>query len=217
MTSWLFAQTLYEVAKMPIAPTTMFTDDPSNKSVWNGAMYYQGLSHQTVGKPPKYAGFKPSKDDRALVRQFEQDLMAECRQRVHNQEFLSYFTLETHLCQFKKLNVGHDYPGQNIADATVRYHKFVEKWPEVDFSAFREAVDTKLYKEIAWKCESKELYWLFNKTGQLINMNQVFPELPDMYLELGLDPDFFDTVDKKKERTVKKKIIEYEKKIYGSA
>jgi hypothetical protein len=185
MTAWLYAQCLYECCGLPIKPNTMFTDDPSNVSVWNGAMYYQGMEHHTVGDPPKFAGYKPTARDREDALVFERELMAEAQDRIESKQFLSYFTLETHLCQFKKLNVGHDYPGQNIGDAITRFEDFKVTWPEIDFSPFQRALDDKIYSNIK-KRESKQMMHLFQKTGQPIHMNNLYSDLPSMEKELGL-------------------------------
>lgn len=190
MTSWLAAQCLYEGAKLPIAPDTMFTDDPGNQSVWNGTCYFWSMEHMTVGSVPKFAGYKPTPQDKSRFLKLEKELMAEARDKVEDQEFLSYFTLETHLCQFKKLNVGYDYPGQNVGDAVMRYQEFARLWPEVDFSAFADAVDSDdMFEIIRWHRESKALFTLFHQTGQPINMNNLYPDLPDMSKELDLKPE----------------------------
>ena len=71
MTAWLCSQCLWEGAKFPIEPDTMFTDDPSNQSVWNGMCYFRGEVDKTVGKPPKYSGYKPTAADRQMFKNFE--------------------------------------------------------------------------------------------------------------------------------------------------
>ena len=190
MTSWLAAQCLYEGAKLPIAPDTMYTDDPGNVSVWNGTCYFWSIEHMTVGDQPKFAGYKPTKSDRTNFLLYEKELMAEARERIDDQEFLSYFTLETHLCQFKKLNVGYDYPGQNVGDAVNRFYELSELWPDVDFGAFADAVESSaMFEKIRWHRECKSLFPLFQATGQPINMDNLYPDLPDMGKELGLRPE----------------------------
>jgi hypothetical protein len=210
MTAWLFTQALYECCELPIKPETMFTDNPSNQSVWNGMMYFHSMEHKTVGKPPKFAGYKPTSSDRKEVLKFEKELMAEANDKIVNKKFLSYFTLETHLCQFKKLHVGHDYPGQNVGDATKRYLKFKSLWPEVNFGAFSDAVNNIMFENIRWNLESNELMFLFQKTGQLVNMNNMFPDLPDMYLETGIKKEWFSDI-RNHEKDVKFCIDEYVK------
>lgn len=208
MTAWLFCQCLYESAKLPIKPDTMFTSDPSNVSVWNGMMYYHGVENKTVGKPPKFAGHKPTDKDKEQALLWEQSLMEDAQKQITSKEYLSFFTLETHLCQFKKLNVGHDYPGQNAGDAVTRYLVFKKNWPEVDFTAFEKAEET-VMKSCLWKRESKEMMTLFQKTGQLIHIED--PELPDMYLELELDRDILhiDVYDEKTEDRIHNSISIY--------
>jgi len=187
MTSWIAAQCLYECAKLPIEPDTMHIEDTGNVSVWNGMCYLMGIENLTVGDQPKFAGYKPTAADRTRFLAFEKDLMAQAKEAVQNREFLSYFTLETHLCQFKKLNVGYDYPGQNVGDAVTRYYEFSNAWPEVDYSAFADAVNSSnMFENIRWHRESKALFPLFKGTGQPINMDNIYPDLPNMSKELDL-------------------------------
>lgn len=208
MTSWLTTQALYECCDLPIRPDTMYTDDPSNVSVWNGMCYFIGREDMTVGDVPKFAGYKPTVQDRAEFKAYEKDLMAQAQDRVTEKKFLSYFTLETHLCQFKKLNVGFDYPGQNVGDAVLKYAGCKTLWPEVSFRAFEEAVDgPKMFPTIRWHKESRAMMSLFKETGQPINMDNLYPDLPDMYKELDLDPTLL--LDSSSEGTIARKIDQY--------
>jgi hypothetical protein len=214
MTGWLFAQCLYECADLPIKPDTMYTDDPGNVSVWNGTCYFQAREHMTVGKPPKFAGYKPTPQDRASFKSFEQELMAQARDKIADQTFLSYFTLETHLCQFKKLNVGFDYPGQNVGDAVNRYHELKALWPNVDYSAMAEAIDgPDMFEKIRWHRESKALMHLFHSTGQPINMDNLYPDLPDMAKEMAVSPDLL--LEEGNEGVIRGKIDTYEQALTG--
>jgi hypothetical protein len=210
MTGWLFMQCLRECADLPIEPDTMHTDDPSNVSVWNGMCYYQSNERHTVGSPPKYAGYKPKQTDRHRARQFERTLLEEAEQAAGPDQMLSYFTLETHLCQFKKLNTGGDYPGQNVGDAVTRYHELKHLWPRVDFGAFEDAVNSdSMYRNIRWQKESKALFGLFKATGQPINMNNLFDDMPDMHAELAIDPSKVGTAAY--EPTIRQRIDLYSK------
>lgn len=214
MTSWLTAQCLYEGAGLPIAPDTMFTDDPGNQSVWNGTCYFWSMEHMTVGKQPKFAGYKPTSQDRSAFLKLEKELMAEAQDRISSKEDLSYFTLETHLCQFKKLNVGYDYPGQNVGDAVNRYREFARLWPEVDFSAMAEVIDgPHMFEVIRWHRESKALFPLFQKTGQPINMHNLYPDLPDMSKELGLESEHL--LEEGFEGVVAGKVEDYARRVNG--
>ena len=186
MTAWLAAQCLYETAGLPIAPDTMFTDDPGNQSVWNGTCYYWSLENMTVGSQPKYAGYKPTPKDRAKFRGLEQQLMEECRARVDHPD-LSYFTLETHLCQFKKLLTGGDCPGSNYAEHCDRYRQLEKLWPNVDFTPFGEAImQPPVPVAVRGIRASTALEDSFKITGQPINMHGEFEDLPNMYAELAI-------------------------------
>ena len=215
MTAWLTTQCLYECCELPIAPDTMYTDDPSSASVWNGMCYLIGREDMTVGDAPKFAAYKPAAQDRAAFKAYEKDLMAQAQEAVTDKKFLSYFTLETHLCQFKKLNVGFDYPGQNVGDAVLKYAGCKELWPEVSFKAFEEAVEgPKMFPNIRWCYESRAMMSLFKATGQPVNMNNLYADLPDMYKELDLDPGTL--LSGNNEGLVKSKIDSYLRRQEGS-
>lgn len=187
MTGWLFSQCLAETCGLPIRPDTFFINDPANTSVWNGLMFLNNSEHLTVGE--QYANHRPTAVDRSSAATWERELMAKARDRISDQ-YLSYFTLETHLCQCKKLFVGRDYPGQNTGDAVNRYFDFKAKWPEISFQGFADTVNKQIYPEIAWKRESKSLMKLFEATGSPINLHGQFEDMPNMYKVLKIDPEW---------------------------
>lgn len=207
MTGWLFSQCLAETCNLPIRPDTLFVNDPGNTSVWNGLMFFNGQDHRTVGE--HYANYKPTASDRGDATKWERELMAMAKDRIDD-KYLTYFTLETHLCQCKKLFVGRDYPGQNTGDAVNRYLDFQEKWPEINFDGFADIVDAKIYPEIRWMRESKSLMKLFEATGSPINMHVRYPEMPNMYEVLGIKPEWLRT-DEVDEQLIKSKIEQYGK------
>lgn len=196
MTGWLFSQALAESCGLPIRPDTMFINDPGNTSVWNGLMFLNNHEDKTVGE--HYANHKPTAEDRVMATKYERDLMAKARDHIDD-KYLTYFTLETHLCQCKKLFVGRDYPGQNTGDAVNRMLWFEKTWPEISFKGFEDVVNTKVYPTIQWKRESKSLMKLFEATGSPINMHEQYPEFPNMYEILNIQPEWLmqDEVDEK--------------------
>jgi hypothetical protein len=135
--------------------------------------------------------------------------MARAKDRI-NDPFLSYFTLETHLCQCKKLFVGRDYPGQNTGDAVERYLWFKEHWPEVNFQGFADTVDSKVASTIRWKGESKALMKLFERVGSPINLHERYPEdMPNMYQLLGI-PEGWKEYDADREKIINDKIAGFD-------
>ena len=217
MSSWLTAQCLYECCDMDLQPDTMHADDPSNASLWNGMCYYLGEEHMTVGiGDSRYADYKPTKADRVLFKAQEPQILKEAKEIIGENKFLSYFTLESHLCQFKKLNVGYDYPGQNVGDATLKCKKFKELWPDVDFKSFEDRieVDPRMFPNIRGHLEKKPLWDLFRWTGQPINMENLYPELPDMYKELNLDRAMM--LEEKNEPEISRLIKDYLRRISGN-
>lgn len=209
MTGWLFSQALAETCDLPIRPDTMFINDPANTSVWNGLMFYNNSEHLTVGE--HYANHKPTPQDRQRAAVWERELMAAARDRISD-PYLSYFTLETHLCQCKKLFVGRDYPGQNTGDAVNRFLDFKEKWPEISFQGFADTVDQKIYPAIRWNRESKALMKLFEATGSPINLHEQYPEdMPNMYEILDIKREWLFDPEGKFEPMIAERIANYGK------
>lgn len=209
MTGWLFSQALAETCDLPIRPDTMFINDPANVSVWNGLHFLNNAENKTVGE--HYANHKPTPQDRAQAAKWEQELMAKARDRISD-KYLSYFTLETHLCQCKKLFVGRDYPGQNTGDAVNRYIDFKEKWPEINFQGFADTVDQKIYPAIRWNRESKALMKLFEATGSPINLHEQYPEdMPNMYEILDIKREWLFDPEGKFEPMIAERIANYGK------
>jgi len=191
MTTWLCTQCLWETADFPITPNTMYTDDPSNRSVWNGMCFYRGLEHMTVGdNSAKYAGYKPTVEDRKSFKEYEKKLMAEAHEKVEDKTYLSYFTLETHLCQFKKILTGGDYPGQGVGQVVEWYHQLKPQWPNVDFTAFEERNNSSdMYDSIRWIYRSAPFMGLLKETGQCIFLDELYPDMPDMMKELQISKE----------------------------
>jgi len=190
MMSWLFAQALYEVAKLPLAPDTMYVNHPANRSVWNGMCYLYGREKDlTVGDSPPYAGAVPTADDRRFIEGKESELMAEARTRVSNQEFLSFYTLESMVCQFKKLHIGAEFPGANVGGALRPCLRLKKAWPEVDFRDFDDTMNgPKVGDSIRWIRDTKPLNKIFSSTGQFLHLDSKYEDLPDMCAELGFEP-----------------------------
>jgi hypothetical protein len=196
MTSWLCCQALREVAGVQIDAPTLFSDDTSNGSVRAGiAELFNKDENQLSGSE---------------FLALEKEAMDLCRENLPKEqnEMFTYFLLETHLCQFKKLLRGGDYPGHNSGDHLTRTLKFREHWPELDYSPFFEKAFSKQNKEITGLRESRLLRYLCNETGQVINLHDDNPEFPNMYLELGIDKGILKNPDENKD-IIKKSIENY--------
>jgi hypothetical protein len=224
MCSWLTTQCLAECTDLPIEADTMFSDHSGNWSVWNGIMFLRGSDHMTVGNTDKYSGYSPTEEDKKEVLKWEDKLLEESKKKAEEQldpedrQYLSFFTLETCLCQYKKLYVGGQYPGQCMGDAIDRWKHLSKKWPEVDFSAFEGVTEEHVSDSVLWKSESRELLSLFEKTGQFIHMSDMYPELPNMYKELKLDEDIL-KMDRYEgnhtEKIIKDRIDQYSTSVSG--
>lgn len=213
MTSWLFCQSLFETAGINVRPRTMLATDPSNWSVRSGLCYLYNREDLIEAKSDK----KLSKDDLYDISVMEHDVYQAAWNYIcgKNKPMFSNFLLESHLCQYKKLMLGGDYAGHSSGDHWSRGSWLAERWnKEVNYDAFFHDAIPKHHPLVQRKIESKALRDLCMKTGQLINMHGEYPELPNMYLEIGLDPDWF--FEKEKYEAVSKRLIdEYAAKQFG--
>lgn len=185
MTTWIALQVLHETADLPIRPNTMLAWDPSSWSVRSGLMYLYCKDDKIEAKDKD---LQLSKDEIEWVRETEGSLFDICEKYLgeHSKGFTHYL-LESHLCQYKKLMLGGDYAGHSSGDHYSRATWLAERWKDVDFSPFFNDVQKKLYFPLVrGKNENKALRNLTMKTGQMINMHLDFPDMPDMYKELGI-------------------------------
>lgn len=75
----------------------------------------------------------------------------------------------------------------NSGDATSRYLYYREFWPEIDWSKFREALRT----QPGYVKGATFVDWynsIFGATGLMINMNEMFDDMPNVYDLFDIDP-----------------------------
>lgn len=182
MTSWITCQTLFETCNLPILPKTMMATDPSNWSVRSGLMYLYGKDDKIESKGASF-----DSADIRWIEDKELELFDLAIERIDEQDrkIFSNYLLESHLCQYKKLMLGGDYPGHSSGDHVSRAIWLAERWPEVEFGPFFEKATQLHHPLVRGLPKSKVLDKLCAKTGQLINMHEDFDFLPDIYLELG--------------------------------
>ncbi len=203
MTSWLFTQALFETANLPVRPDTMLCTDPTCWSVRSGLCYLYGRDDLIEAKTK----VKLSPADLQWIAARERDLYAQAYEYISaaNKPIFSNYLLESQLCQYKKLVLGGDYGGHSSGDHFSRGSKLRDRWGDaVNFSAFFEDAIAKHHPLVRGKRENKPLRDLCVKTGQLINMHQEYDYLPNMYLELGIDPDWL--FGEEHNRLIEKKI-----------
>lgn len=195
MTSWLFTQALFETANVPIRPSTMLCTDPSSWSVRSGLCYLYNRDDIIESKTKESL----SKDDMAFVAIKEKELYKEALDYIKpsNKKIFSNFLLESHLCQYKKLMLGGDYAGHSSGDHVSRALHLREKWiNEVNFDAFFEDATMNHHPLVRGKRESKALRYLCFKTGQMINLHQDYDYMPNLYLEMNINPEWLLASDK---------------------
>jgi hypothetical protein len=185
MTSWLTCQVLFETADFPAKPNNMLATDPSNWSVRSGLMYLHGHDDLIEAKNKEV---KLTKDDLKMVNKYELELYDKVYNYISDdlKGVLSYYLIESHLCQYKKLMLGGDYSGHSSCDHQKRADRLSELWEEIDFNPFYDMVETKYYPLVRNQPDFKPFHHLCAKTGQMVNMHTDFKDMPDMYKELNI-------------------------------
>lgn len=196
MTSWLACQFLFELCGVPCRPNSVFPNHDSNWSVRNG------LCH-LFNRADLLEDWKKNKEELSLLEEKAWELSVASLEREQDKAIFSRFLLETHLCQFKKLIKGGDYPGQASGDKYGRVVLLNGWWPEVDFSAYFKVYMPKLHPLIQGKRESRALYKLCSTTGLMINMHLDFDDVPNVYELYGIDHDWLKP-ETHNERKIKK-------------
>lgn len=213
MSGWLATQTFYELCEgmAHIVPKDMLATDPSNWSVRSGlAFLYNRPELMDLDGKRKY-----TEDDICWIKNAEQRFIKSAGEHVRQEDMYYYtpFTLETHLCQMKKfLAVGGDILGSNPQEAHTTWFKLKALWPNLDWSAF-----DKIWHYAA-PCvqktfQNKVLMKTGALTGQMINMHDENPDLPDMYKEFGIDPNWLKSIETYRHPEIKTLFSHYVKTI----
>jgi hypothetical protein len=191
MTTWLAMQALYDLGDLPIDPGTPILDgygphnDSSMESIWNGLCALTNHPEKMMGK---YGEFKATAKDmewfQSEVQRYSEWGQSYLGQPVDN------FRCETIWCMYKRLfneKSSKEYAGHSSGDHAQWYLYYRENWPEIDWSGYREAG-----RNLPGYIQGKRLVpWhnaVFGRTGLLMNMNDMFDDLPDVHTVLGLDP-----------------------------
>jgi len=207
MTSWLACQTLAETANYPARPRTMLASDPSSWSVRSGLMYAYGRDEMIEAKDKS---IKMSKEDVDWINHKEQELFDSSQSFLgeKHKDTFTHYLLESHLCQYKKLMLGGDYAGHSSGDHVSRAYWLAERWPEVNFDAFfKEAVQNH-HVLVRGNRESKGLRDLCLHTGQMVNMHLDYEDMPDVYKEMEIDPQWL-AMGEKADKKIQKQIGAY--------
>ena len=185
MSGWLTTQAFYELCSgmSHIVPRNMLATDPSNWSVRSGLVYiYNKPELMDLDSKKKY-----SSDDLKWIESREQEFIESCAEYVLPTDMSSPFTLETHLCQYKKMiATGGDAPGTPTQDAYTRWYKLKQAWPELDWD-FYENVSEHAAPCVKKTFQNKILMKTGVMTGQMINMHEDNEDLPDMYKEFRIN------------------------------
>lgn len=187
MTSWLTLQALWDILKLPINARTVLVDNPANWSPYNGVMFLLSREDLIAGKHNKVApGFRPSNENRQMAFDELEKIWVQLEKRYPDWTIDGY-RLETALCQYKKLYTGWEYIGHASGDAAQSYVKASEEWPEVDFTALRDAFKDQPPK-IAGCPRIPMLNTVFSRYGILLNEDLLGDGAASGFEILGIDP-----------------------------
>jgi hypothetical protein len=192
MTSWITCQTLFETADLFIKPDSVLATDPSCWSVRKGLLYLYNKVDDAYDDNTKL-----TEEETVWIKEKELELYQTSLEYIddRDKEIFSNFLLESHLCQYKKLMLGGDYAGHSSGDHVSRALWLQERWNRVNFDAFFLDAIKRHSPLVAGIQESKPLRDLCKMTGQLINMHEDFDDMPNMYKELGINPEWLKTSD----------------------
>lgn len=193
MTAWITCQCLYDTLKLNIDFDNVLIRNPNSdssmQSIWNGYQILKGQYFKLVGKQYSSGEYKVTEED---VRLVAKEIMKyrEKANKYANTD-VDVFKWESIWCQFKRLfnpNQSKEYPGHSSGDAVSRYRYYKENWPEVDWSRFRAALLTQpgIIKGQTFVGEYNKV---FGATGLMLNIHEMYPDMPNAYERLDLDPN----------------------------
>lgn len=214
MCGWLIVQTLYEFGLNDnLVPKTMLATDRSNWSVRSCLAWIYGREDlMDLDGKRRYTSedihFLESKELEILDKVYERTA------GITDSRFISPFTVETHLCQMKKiLYTGGDAPGTPTQDAYTRWYKLKNVWPEVNYNAYETTF------ELSTPCvrqtfQNKALMQTGRYTGQFLNMHND-ERYPNMYKEFDIDSNLLKSWDTFDSREIKRKFNKYVGELNG--
>jgi hypothetical protein len=190
MTAWLALQAMSDLLPINLQIKDIFIADPredgSMKSIWNGLSFYRGRDDLFIDKEKPHI---VTNSDVIAGRSILIEMKSKAETRVSNK--ICSFKHESILCQYKRLWLregSREYPGHASGDATSRYKYYRKYWPEIDWSLMREAYRSQPGM-IAGLTSSKELDSAFSRYGVLMNLEEMFPDMPNSWRTVGIDPN----------------------------
>lgn len=193
MTGWITCQCLHDTLGLNIDFDNVLIRNPSSdssmQSIWNGYCILRGHYDKLLGKTYSVGAYTVTEED---LNHVSTEIM-KMRDKACEYANLNVdvFKWESVWCQFKRLfneKESKEYPGHSSGDATSRYVYYREHWPEVDWFLFREALLTQP-GIIRGQTYRREWNKLFGQTGILLNMHEMYPDMPDAYDHLCIDPN----------------------------
>lgn len=191
MTGWIAMQALHDLLDLPIDPEDIMLDgyspnnDSSLGSIWNGLCALTNQPEKMTGG--KYGSYSVDSKDVAWAKEALLHYTTEAETAAGFR--IDSFRKESIYCQYKRLfgESSKEYPGHASGDATSRYLYYRENWPEINWQSFRSALRAqpgivKGMDFVPWYNS------VFGVTGYLMNMHELYPDMPNGYAELGENP-----------------------------
>ena len=194
MTGWLTMQALHDLLHLPIDPEDIMLDgfspnnDSSLGSIWNGLCALENIPEKMVGK---YGNYSVNASDVAWSKEL---LMSHTRDaEIYSGFKIDSFRCESIWCQYKRLfgaEGSKEYPGHASGDATSRYMYYRDNWSEIDWSKFRTAIRQQP-GIIKGKTFVDWFNGVFGKTGLMMNMHELYSDMPNGYDIMKINPNEF--------------------------
>lgn len=184
MTTWLTLEVLFDVSKLKINHCDLLMENGNTWSPYNGLCALYGLENLKRTKE-----FSPSKNDISVMDKNLHSLLRLMESSLPYRE-VSIYAVETHLCQYKKWTERSrgDYDGESSAKLNELYFEFEKKWPEKDLLPYLMVVMSVAPTIRGLKYNSK-FSDIFPERGLFLNTSDMFPDMPDVYRELGIKKD----------------------------
>lgn len=201
MANWVTQQALHTLTPYKMMPPNVLADRPENWSVRNGLLFLFNRPIAGGGKESqKRSSYDPEEVlalEEELVQRIEEAFGADFHPQYNK------YTLETWLCEFKRLCYsGGEYMGYNTTYCYEWLCKMQELFPDVDYSAALEFMETNQHPKVRLCKSSHILQKLGVKTGRVLNLEDDYPEFGNLYQEFNLPTDFMRLSDKEQRKAI---------------
>lgn len=191
--AWTAIQCLVESCGYPFEPDTMFVDgSTSTRNQWRGVCQWDGLFGYLPQK--NLFTFMERTESLPIDQSVIDHIAGRSKEILHElKEILPHvpltmLNLESMLCEWS-YDLSDFYPGIHGIDVMGVYPEFCKRFPDVDFSQMLKAIDAVPSVIRAFEPVFPKRYPI-DATGQVFFLNEIYPDMPDMFAEFGIEPEF---------------------------